>query len=115
MIMATSTIKGQEVKTATVSGSYISGTWSLKKVGNIVFMQIVNLASIPSGAFTLGGFIPEEFRPKAPSTFTLIYRGNTLKVLALSVGADGTISGYNYAGAYTSSIAFNQLISWPTV
>jgi len=114
--MATSTIPAKdEVLTTTLSGTYINDVWYLKKVGNIVFLRVINTTGIPAGSFTFGATIPAEYRPTGGHSFTVIKRNEDPEALAINVNQDGGITGYNYGPKTTGTTPYRSVLCWPTV
>jgi len=117
--MATSTIKSDGYETALINtGNYIPTTgWDIKRVGSTVFLFLTNLSSAPAGAFNTGGaVIPASMRPKPFVNKTIQPRTATARPpIAVSVNSDGSISFYNYGGAFTGTVGINETLSWPTI
>lgn len=112
--MATCKLRGG-VKSDTLSNSsYMTGTWKVQRVDNIVYLQTSSLKAIPNGSFALApaGTIPQGYRPASDVSFTIVRRGTTLYVIALSVGTDGSMGAYNYGQAQTGEAGWNNIVSW---
>lgn len=96
-----------------LTGSYIQDNWKISRVGRTVYLQVHFFSSIPSGSFSLGAIVPEEFRPIRQVNFTLVRRQtNTMSAMAFSVDEAGVINCYNYASAQSSGNQYTQLLSW---
>lgn len=114
--MATSTIEAKDiVEATTISGTYISGAWNLRRVGNLVFLRVINTTAIPTGSFTFGATIPVGYRPTGGYSFTLIKRNEDPKALAINVNQEGSLTGYNYGPKTTSDTPYRQVLIWPIV
>lgn len=113
--MSSGTIKMPSIKSQTLTGyTYISG-WYLQKIGNVVFLQIYNFSSLPSGAFATDFVLPLEFRPPSQVDFTIVRRSASPVSIAIIVEANGTVRFYNYGSASTSTAPCNQMVSWFTL
>lgn len=119
--MATSTIPktvmSHTLNSATgTDADYLSATWELKRIGDIVFLTCTNLKGCPTGAFTESSkTIPADYRPKKGMYFTLYNRSSTPFAVALTISTAGTIAFHNYGSAFTGATPFNQVVSWPVV
>ena len=100
------------VKQATITGSYIGGTWKVKRTGNTAYLIISNFASLPTGAFTIGT-VPDGFRPSEEANFTIVQRGAARASVALIIQTNGTLRGYNYGTAITSTTPWSNTLAYP--
>ena len=92
----------------------IAGSWTLRKRGNIVFLQIVNVSLLPSGSTSLGTIIPSQYRPISEAGFTILRRHASLTAVAVTIETTGELRLYNYGSALSVKTPFNQLLSWAT-
>lgn len=92
----------------------IAGSWALRKRGNIVFLQVVNVSSLPSGSSSLGTIIPSQYRPISDASFTIVRRHASFTSVAVTIGTTGELRLYNYGSALSATTPFNQLLSWAT-
>lgn len=115
--MATCKLRGGIKEDTLTNSSYMKGTWKVQRVGDVVFLQISTLTAIPNGSFALApaGTIPQGYRPASDVSFTIVRRGNTLYIIALTVGANGSMSAYNYGAAQSGDAGWNNIISWACV
>lgn len=112
--MATSMIK-KDIQKTTLTGGYINTSWSLTKIGDFVFWDIINLKSAPAGSFNLGVTIPAAFRPARNMSYTVPVRGGAVSpAFAMGVNADGSVMVYNYGSAQGVTNINNTLV-WSVV
>ena len=96
----------------TLSGGYINGSWQIRRYGNVVQLRLVDIKAYPTGSFSLGVTIPQEYRPLYSTTFVIIPRASSYRCLGLSVETNGNLSFYNYTSAVSSVSALNQTLTW---
>ena len=95
-----------------ISGTYISGSWTLEKMGKMVFLHIINTTATPTGSFTFGATIPAGYRPAIATHFTIIKRNATPEAMAINVASNGALTGYNYGPATTAETPYRQTLCW---